>query len=55
MPFSAILLVFKTHMFSFYKSVNLQTIILECPYFYGLSVKLSNLLHLVNEPLRELR
>ena len=37
-------------MFSFYKSVNLYLLVhisIDCPYFYGLSVKISDLLHLI--------
>ena len=33
-------------MFSFYKSVYLQTC-KDCPYFYGLTGKISDLLHLI--------
>ena len=51
MPFSAILLVFKFLMFSFLqvcKFTDLQVHnSIDCPYFYGLSVKISDLLHLV--------
>ena len=50
MPFSAILLVFKFLMFSFLqvcKFTDLQVHnSIDCPYFYGLSVKISDLLHL---------
>ena len=50
MPFSAILLVFKFLMFSFLqvcKFTDLQVHnSMDCPYFYGLSVKISDLLHL---------
>ena len=43
MPFSAILLVFKnSHVF--FLQVHNST---DCPYFYGLSVKISDLLHLM--------
>ena len=53
MPFSAILLVFKFLMFSFLqvcKFTDLQVHnSIDCPYFYGLSVKISDLLHLVND------
>ena len=49
MPFSAILLVFKFLMFSFLqvcKFTDLQVCIsIDCPYFYGLSVKISDLLN----------
>ena len=52
MPFSAILLVFKFLMFSFLqvcKFTDLQVHnSIDCPYFYGLSVKISDLLHLIN-------
>ena len=52
MPFSAILLVFKLLMFSFLqvcKFTDLQVHnSIDCPYFYGLSVKISDLLHLNN-------
>ena len=51
MPFSAILLVFKFLMFSFLqvcKFTDLQVHnSIDCPYFYGLSVKISDLLHLI--------
>ena len=51
MAFSAILLVFKFLMFSFLqvcKFTDLQVHnSIDCPYFYGLSVKISDLLHLV--------
>ena len=51
MPFSAILLVFKFLMFSFLqvcKFTDLQVHnSIDCPYFYGLSVKISDLLHLL--------
>ena len=51
MPFSAILLVFKFLMFSFLqvcKFTDLQVHnSIDCPYFYGLSVKISDLLHLM--------
>ena len=51
MPFSAILLVFKFLMFSFLqvcKSTDLQVHnSIDWPYFYGLSVKISDLLHLI--------
>ena len=51
MPFSAILLVFKFLMFSFLqvcKFTDLQVHnSIDCPYFYGLSVKISDFLHLV--------
>ena len=50
MPFSAILLVFKFLVFSFLqvcKFTDLQVHnSIDCPYFYGLSVKISDLLHL---------
>ena len=50
MPFSAILLFFKFIMFSFLqvcKFTDLQVHnSIDCPYFYGLSVKISDLLHL---------
>ena len=50
MPFSAILLAFKFLMFSFLqvcKFTDLQVHnSIDCPYFYGLSVKISDLLHL---------
>ena len=50
MPFSAILLVFKFLMFSFLqvcKFTDLQVHnSIDCPYFYGLSVKISDLLYL---------
>ena len=50
MPFSAILLVFKFLMFSFLqvcKFTDLQVHnSIDCPYFYGVSVKKSDLLHL---------
>ena len=53
MPFSAILLVFKFLMFSFLqvrKFTDLQVHnSIDCPYFYGLSVKISDLLHLLNK------
>ena len=52
MPFSAILLGFKFLMFSFLqvcKFTDLQVHnSIDCPYFYGLSVKISDLLHLSN-------
>ena len=49
MPFSAILLVFKFLMFSFLQFTDLQVHnSIDCPYFYGLSVKISDLLHLFN-------
>ena len=48
---SAILLVFKFFMFSFLqvcKFTDLQVNnSIDCPYFYGLSVKISDLLHLL--------
>ena len=51
MPFSAILLVFKFLMFPFlqvHKFTDLQVHnSIDCPYFYGLSVKISDLLHLI--------
>ena len=51
MPFSAILLVFKFLMFSCLqvcKFTDLQVHnYMDCPYFYGLSVKISDLLHLM--------
>ena len=51
MPFFAILLVFKFLMFSFLqvcKFTDLQVHnSIDCPYFYGLSVKISDLLHLI--------
>ena len=51
MPFSAILLLFKFLMFSFIqvcKFTDLQVHdSIDCPYFYGLSVKISDLLHLI--------
>ena len=51
MPFSAILLVFKFLMFSglqVFKFTDLQVHnSIDCPYFYGLSVKISYLLHLL--------
>ena len=51
MPFSAILLVFKFLMFSglqVCKFTDLQVHnSIDCPYFYGLSVKISDLLHLL--------
>ena len=51
MPFSAILLVFKFLMLSFLqvcKFTDLQVHnSIDCPYFYGLSVKISDLLHLI--------
>ena len=51
MPFSAILLVFKFLMFSWLqvcKFIDLQVHnSIDCPYFYGLSVKISDLLHLL--------
>ena len=54
MPFSAILLVFKFLMFSFLqvcKFTDLQVHnSIDCPYFYGLSVKISDLLHLFMIP-----
>ena len=54
MPFSAILLVFKFLMFSFLqvcKFTDLQVHnSIDCPYFYGLSVKISDLLHLMKQP-----
>ena len=50
MSFSAILLVFKFIMFSFLqvcKFTDLQVHnSIDCPYFYGLSVKIGDLLHL---------
>ena len=50
MSFSAILLVFKFLMFPFLqvcKFTDLQVHnSIDCPYFYGLSVKISDLLHL---------
>ena len=53
MPFSAILLVFKFLMFSFLqvcKFTDLQVHnSIDCPYFYGLSVKISDFLHLIEE------
>ena len=53
MPFSAILLVFKFLMFSFLqvcKFTDLQVHnSIDCPYFYGLSVKISDLLHLLED------
>ena len=52
MSFSAILLVFKFLMFSFLqvcKFTDLQVHnSIDCPYFYGLSVKISDLLHLIS-------
>ena len=54
MPFSAILLLFKFLMFSFLqvcKFTDLQVHnSIDCPYFYGLSVKISDLLHLPMVP-----
>ena len=51
MQFSAILLVFKFLMFSCLqvcKFTDLQVHnSIDCPYFYGLSVKISDLLHLI--------
>ena len=51
MPFSAILLVYKFLMFSVLqvcKFTNLQVHnSIDCPYFYGLSVKIKDLLHLL--------
>ena len=51
MPLSAILLVFKFLMFSFLqvcKFTDLQVHnSMDCPYFYGLSVKISDLLHMI--------
>ena len=51
MSFSAILLVFEnSHVFVLQvcKLTDLQVhISIDCPYFYGLSVKISDLLHLV--------
>ena len=51
MPFSAILLVFEFLMFSFVqvcKFTDLQVHnSINCPYFYGLFVKISYLLHLI--------
>ena len=51
MPLSAILLVFKFLMFSCLqvcKFTDLQVHnSIDCPYFYGLSVKISDLLHLI--------
>ena len=51
MPFSAILHVFKFLMFSCLqvcKFTDLQVNnSIDCPYFYGLSVKISDLLHLL--------
>ena len=50
MPFSAILLVYELLMFSCQqvcKFTDLQVHnSIDCPYFYGLSVKISDLLHL---------
>ena len=55
MPFSAILLVFKFLRFSFLqvcKFTDLQVHnSMDCPYFYGLSVKISDLLHLLKPQL----
>ena len=55
MPFFAILLVFKFLMFSFlqvcrFTDLQVHTSI-DCPYFYGLSVKVSDLLHLYSIPI----
>ena len=51
MSFSAILLVFKFLMFPLLqvcKFTDLQVHnSIDCPYFYGLSVKISDLLHLI--------
>ena len=51
MPFSAIWLVFKFLMFSCLqvcKFTDLQVHnSIDCPYFYGLSVKISDLLHML--------
>ena len=52
MPFSAILLVFekKLHVFVLQvcKFTDLQVhIYTDCPFFYGMSVKISDLLHLL--------
>ena len=51
MPFSAILLVFKFLMFSFVQVCKFTDLQVhnstDCPYFYGLSVKISDLLHLI--------
>ena len=51
MPFSAILLVYELLMFSCQqvcKFTDLQVHnSIDCPYFYGLSVKISDLLHLI--------
>ena len=50
MPLSAILFIFEFLMFSFLqvcKFTDLQVHnSIDCPYFYGLSVKISDLLHL---------
>ena len=52
MPFSAILLVFKFLMFSFLQVCKFTDSqvhnSIDCPYFYGLSVKIIDLLHLIN-------
>ena len=59
MPFSAILLVFKFLMFSFLqvcKFTDLQVHnSINCQYSYGLSVKISDLLHLLNATKRPSR
>ena len=51
MPFSAILLVYKLLMFSCQQVCKLTDLqvhnSIDCLYFYGLSVKISDLLHLV--------
>ena len=54
MAFSAILLVFEnSHVFVLQvcKFIDLYVhISIDCPYFYGLSVKISDLLHLFSDP-----
>ena len=50
-PFSAILLFFNVLMFSFLQVCKFTDLQVhnskDCPYFYGLSVKISDLLHLL--------
>ena len=47
MPFSAILVVFKNSQVFFLQVCKFHNST-DCPYFYGLSVKISDLLHLLN-------
>ena len=52
MPFSAILLAFKNSHVYFLQVCKFTDLkvhnSIDCPYFYGLSVKISEILHLIN-------